>query len=117
MALIATSGALVLTMLTTSASVQPSDVATQTRTIRTADLDLSNRKDVRTLNHRLRIAIVEVCGVASAIDLAGTQSVTRCRHALAARTIVDRSRAISIAQHNEGPAISGPQPRIYVPPR
>jgi hypothetical protein len=35
------------------------------------DLDLFDRKDVRTFNNRLNVAIVDVCGSASPIDLEG----------------------------------------------
>jgi UrcA family protein len=71
MKLIATTGAIVLAMLTTSVSAQPSDNAMRTLIVRSVDLDLFDRKDVRTLNNRLNVAIVDVCGSASPIDLEG----------------------------------------------
>jgi UrcA family protein len=105
MKLIATSGAIALAMLTTSAFAQRGNDVTHTRIIRSADLDLSNRKDVETFNHRVNTAIFEVCGSASPTDLGGALQVIKCRHDLTAQTRVDVSHAIAIAQHNVIPAV------------
>ncbi|TPG46540.1 UrcA family protein [Sphingomonas glacialis] len=105
MKLIATSGAIILAMITVSAFAQTSNEVTQTQIIRTTDLNLSNLEDVRIFKHRVSMAIVDVCGSASAIDLEGALSITKCRHDLTARTRVDLSRAIAIAQHKERPTV------------
>lgn len=70
---------------------------TQSRVVRTADLNLSNANDVRRLEHRLSNAIVDVCGSASAADPEGGLRVTRCRHDLAASAGRDVSRRFATA--------------------
>ena len=47
--------------------------------VHTSDLDLSSKAGRDTLDHRLIIAASEVCGTASAADLAGKNKVRACR--------------------------------------
>jgi len=47
--------------------------------VQTADLDLSNANDQRTLDHRLAQAAREVCGDPSDVDLAGQNEARECR--------------------------------------
>lgn len=50
-----------------------------TSTVQTADLDLSSAKGQRALDRRLELAVKEVCGTASDVDVAGKNDVRRCR--------------------------------------
>lgn len=50
-------------------------------TVRIADLDLGSSQGQRALQHRLRIAVAEVCGTASPADLKGQNAVRKCRSA------------------------------------
>jgi UrcA family protein len=48
-------------------------------TVVTADLDLTTRTGLKTLDHRLETAAREVCGTASDADLEGKNDVRKCR--------------------------------------
>lgn len=65
--------------------------------VSTADLDLSNARDVRTLDRRLSIAIVEACGEASSVDVAGRNFVRACRVDARAKLNAERDRLVQIA--------------------
>lgn len=65
--------------------------------VRTADLDLGNARDVRTLDRRLSIAIVEACGEASNVDLAGRNAVRSCRVDARAKVDAERDRLVQLA--------------------
>lgn len=53
--------------------------ADRTQVVSYADLDLSRAADVRKLDRRIRAAVAEVCGTASAADPEGQNEVRRCR--------------------------------------
>lgn len=65
--------------------------------VNTADLDLGNATDVRTLNRRLTIAVVEACGEASNVDLVGRNAVRACRVDARAKVNATRDRLIQLA--------------------
>ena len=65
--------------------------------VSTADLDLSNARDVRTLDRRLSIAIVEACGEASNVDLEGRNLVRVCRVDARAKVNAERDRLVQLA--------------------
>jgi UrcA family protein len=65
--------------------------------VNTADLDLGNARDVRALDRRLTIAIVEACGEASNVDLAGRNIVRACRVDARAKVDATRNRLVQLA--------------------
>ncbi len=65
--------------------------------VSTADLDLGNARDVRTLDRRLTIAIVEACGEASNVDLEGRNLVRACRVDARAKVNATRDRLVQLA--------------------
>ena len=65
--------------------------------VNTADLDLGDARDVRTLDQRLTIAIVEACGEASNVDLAGRNAVRACRVEARAKVNATRNRLVQLA--------------------
>ncbi|MBA3678230.1 MAG: UrcA family protein [Sphingosinicella sp.] len=62
-----------------------------------SDLDLSNEAGRARLDHRIRIAIQQVCGTASDSDLEGKNEVRRCRAATRDRIANIRDIAIASA--------------------
>ncbi len=71
--------------------------------VSTADLDLGDDRDVRTLDRRLTIAIVEACGEASNVDLEGRNAVRDCRVDARAKVNVHRDRLVQLAQRGGSP--------------
>jgi UrcA family protein len=71
------------------------DVQPHSYTVRTADLDLGSAAGQRTLDHRLAIAVVEVCGTPSDVDLAGKNHARECRAGTSARLDAERDRRIA----------------------
>ncbi len=65
--------------------------------VRTADLDLASVAGQRLLDRRLAHAVIEVCGAASAADLAGSNTVRRCRVETLARVTSERERVVELA--------------------
>lgn len=63
----------------------PGQDSNATSIVRTADLDLTRAADRQALDRRLGHAIVDVCGDASPVDLAGQNGVAQCRSDLASR--------------------------------
>ena len=61
----------------------------------TADLDLRTKAGQRALDHRLAIAVVEVCGRPSDADLAGKNKARACRAETARRLDAERDRRIA----------------------
>ena len=57
----------------------------ETRVVAVADLDLASDAGRQALDRRLTRAVVEVCGTASDVDLAGKNDVRDCR----VRTLAD----------------------------
>ena len=72
---------LALATLAAAATITPAiaaEPAAGIAIVGTADLDLSNARDVRTLDRRLTMAIVEACGEASNVDRAGRNLIRAC---------------------------------------
>ena len=65
--------------------------------VRTADLDLSSASGQRSLDRRIASAVVEACGTASDVDLAGSNDVRRCRDETKAQIAADRERLVELA--------------------
>lgn len=70
--------------------------------VKTTDLDLSTAAGRLALDRRLVVAAGEVCGLASAADLAGRNQVRQCR---AEKLANARSRGDAIASRNARPDI------------
>ncbi len=99
MKLTRTKAALVVACLATPALAQDYPSGTETRIVSTYGLDLSNPRGVRTLDHKLGLAIADVCGTGSAADPERVRRVRDCRHAVRAQVAPARSRAIIAANH------------------
>ena len=87
--------AMVLAFAATPALAQPP--VTVTSTVQTADLDLSSPKGQRALDRRLELAVKEVCGAASDVDIAGKNDVRRCRAETLAGLASERDQRIARA--------------------
>ena len=68
--------------------------------VRTADLDLASSSGQRLLERRLGSAVIEACGAASRVDLAGSNDVRRCRDETRARIAADRERLVELASRS-----------------
>jgi UrcA family protein len=66
-----------------------------TYVVRTADLDLRTAAGQRALDHRLTIAIGEVCGTPSDADLAGKNDARACRVDTRAKLEAERDRRLA----------------------
>ncbi|MEO7411642.1 MAG: UrcA family protein [Sphingomicrobium sp.] len=89
-----------MAILASAATITPAfaaEPAAGIAIVSTADLDLSNAHDVRTLDRRLSIAIVEACGEASNVDLAGRNAVRACRVDTRAKVDAARDRLVQLA--------------------
>lgn len=84
-----------LALSATPALAEPPVVATST--VQTADLDLSSQAGQRALDHRLNLAVKDVCGTAYDVDLAGQNEVRRCRVETLASLSAERDQRISAA--------------------
>ena len=90
-----------LAMIASAATITPvvaAVPATATSIVRTADLDLGSAAGQRTLDHRIAIAIVEACGVASDADLEGQNDVRACRVDARAKVAAERERLVELAR-------------------
>ena len=89
-----------LAMIACAATITPAiaaEPAAGIAIVSTADLDLNNARDVRTLDRRLGIAIVEACGEASNVDLEGRNLVRACRVDARAKVNSQRDRLVQLA--------------------
>ena len=66
-------------LLAFAATPAMAEPITITSTVQTADLDLASAQGQRALDRRLALAVKEVCGTASDVDIAGKNEVRRCR--------------------------------------
>ena len=71
--------------------------ATVSSVVKTADLDLTSAAGLRTLDQRLNLAAIEVCGEASDMDVPGKNDVRRCRAEVKAQFALERDRRIAAA--------------------
>jgi UrcA family protein len=91
---------LALALIASAATITPAiaaEPATSASIVRTADLDLGSNAGQRTLEHRLSIAIVDACGTASNVDLAGQNAVRACRVDARAKVVAERDRLVELA--------------------
>jgi UrcA family protein len=79
-----------------AASPLAAEPVSTSRAVQTADLDLSTAAGLRTLDHRLTIAIVDACGEASDVDLEGANAVRACRADARARVAAERDRIVAL---------------------
>ena len=86
-------------LIATPALAEPAP-ATGRVVVRTADLDLASVSGQRLLERRLGSAVVEACGAASRVDLAGSNAVRRCRDDTRARIAADRERLVDLASRS-----------------
>ena len=89
-----------LAMIASAATITPVVAAEPggVAVVRTADLNLQDARDVRTLDQRLTIAIVDACGEASNVDLEGRNAVRGCRVDARAKANAERDRLVHLAQ-------------------
>lgn len=66
-----------------------------TYVVQTADLDLTTAAGRRTLDHRLTIAVSDVCGVPSDVDVAGKNDARACRIDTRAKLEAERDRRVA----------------------
>ena len=90
--------ATLLAFTATPALAEPPAIATAT--VQTADLDLSSQAGREALDHRLNVAVKDVCGTASDSDLAGKNDVRRCRADTLANLASERDQRIAAASGN-----------------
>lgn len=90
-------GLLLSTLVATPAFAQSAAPAQNRVVVSTADLDLASATGQRALDRRLAHAVVEACGVASDVDLAGGNDIRRCRDETSAAIAADRDRLVQIA--------------------
>ena len=72
--------------------------------VRYADLDLSSRAGIATLNRRVLTAVEEACGPSSDADVHGRNLVIACRHRSFAEAISQARGAIALA-NRQGPVV------------
>lgn len=93
--------ALFLALLPVPAVAEP--VSTFSSIVQTADLDLATQAGRRVLDRRLSIAVSEVCGAASDVDIEGKNDVRRCKEETYARATQERD--LRVAQSSARPII------------
>jgi UrcA family protein len=79
-----------------TASPATAEPVTISRTVQTADLDLTTPAGVRVLEHRLTIAISDACGDAYDFDLHGANAVRACRAEARANVAAERDRIVAL---------------------
>jgi UrcA family protein len=72
------------TLLLAPATAQSVPAGAQSQIVHYGDLDLARPEGVRALDRRLKAAIDQACGPASAADPVGTRMVRECRATLRA---------------------------------
>lgn len=85
------------TLLAFTATPVLAEPITVASTVQTADLDLSSSKGQHALDRRLALAVKEVCGTASDVDIAGKNEVRRCRADTLAKVASERDHRIARA--------------------
>ena len=89
--------ATLLAFTATPALAEPPAIAIST--VQTADLDLSSQAGQRALDHRLSLAVKEVCGTASDVDVAGKNDVRHCRADTLGKVASERDQRIAAASN------------------
>lgn len=89
---------LLLSALVATPALAQSAAPAPTRVVvSAADLDLASAAGQRALDRRLARGVIEACGTASTIDLAGSNDIRRCRDDISARIAADRDRLVQLA--------------------
>lgn len=83
------------TLLAFTATPALAEPITVSSTVQTADLDLSSATGQKALDRRLALAVNEVCGTASDVDIAGKNDVRRCRVETLASLASERDQRIA----------------------
>lgn len=81
----------------TAALAAPSGPNAGPIVVATADLDLGSESGRRLLDRRLSRAVIDACGTASVVDLAGGNGVRRCRDQTRAAIAAKRDRLVELA--------------------
>ena len=84
-------------LVATPALAEAAEPAQNRIVVSTADLNLSSATGQRALDRRLAHAVIEACGVASDLDLAGSNDIRRCRDETSAAIAADRDRLVQLA--------------------
>ena len=89
---------LLLSAFVATPALAQSEAPVESRVVvTTADLDLASAAGQRALDRRLAHAVVEACGKASDVDLAGSNEIRRCRDETSAAFAADRDRLVELA--------------------
>ncbi len=81
--------------------------APRSATVRYADLNLASEAGQRTLDARIAVAVRQVCGEASDVDVRGKNLVAKCRLETAKATAAKRGAALASARPDAGQLASG----------
>ena len=95
---------MILIALPSMVAAEPIQVS---RSVATADLDLSTQKGQRALDRRLTIAIDDACGETSAVDLAGRNDIRTCRADAWAKVEAEREQRLAQAVRAKEPIAVG----------
>ncbi len=85
---------LLLAALAANLCAAPGHAAPRVKSVGFADLDLTTRGGVRTLDRRIASAIKEACGTMSDADPAGKNAVRRCRKDAALQVVARRDQVV-----------------------
>ena len=77
-------------------SAQASSPAPVTQTVPTADLDLSSEAGRKALDRRIGRAVIDLCGQAADVDLAGRNAVRKCRDDALAQAYQARDQRLAL---------------------
>jgi UrcA family protein len=87
-----------------SAAQAQAPAAAEGMAVAYADLDLSTRSGVATLNRRILTAVETACGPQSDADLHGKNAIAACRHRTFEQAVSQAHRAIALAR-GEAPTV------------
>jgi len=90
--------------LAASPSIAQAPASPERLVVSYADLDLSSRTGVATLNRRILTAVQTACGTPSDADPHGKNVINDCRHRTYSEAISQARGAIALARGN-GPAV------------
>lgn len=96
-------GLLLFAFVSTPVMAEPHGPPADRIVIPTSDLDLGSKSGQRRLDRRLSKAVIEACGTASDVDLAGGNEVRRCLQVT--RELVARVRNQRIASASARPIL------------
>lgn len=104
--LAALSASLAATLASAPAAAQ-APAAPERVVVRYADLDLSSRAGIATLNRRVLTAVDETCGTLSDSDVHGKNLIVACRHRSFAEASAQARGAITLANRAGSAVLAG----------